>query len=249
MQLLRGGGPRALAGVLTRTPRGLIRPLLPYSHAELIQWLRAQHVSWREDSSNLDPSHLRNRVRHELLPVLEGASPRLREHLVVLAHTLAEDEAHLCAELDRRCPSIDPWRADGGVPVTRVAGLSGPLRSRWLHAQAAQVGIGRVTRRQLATLNALLDDGLPGPSHCAAAGTCAAPQASCGWNHLAPWRTMTFASPPAIACRFRCRPGPSASAAPGRSPCTPSGHGVRPSERSPCARHAPATRSSTRTVR
>jgi len=161
MQLLRGGGPRALAGVLGRTAQGLIRPLLPYSHAELVQWLRSRQVPWREDSSNRDPGHLRNRVRHELLPVLEGASPRLREHLVVLAHTLAEDEAHLCAELDRRCPAIDPWRADGGVPVSHVVDLPTSLRSRWLHKQAAQVGIGRVTRRQLATFNALLDDGCP----------------------------------------------------------------------------------------
>jgi hypothetical protein len=80
---------------------------------------------------------------------------------VSLAAALAEDEAFLADELARRAPWIDPWSPDGGVPLRAIASLPGALRTRWLHAQAARCGIGRVTRRQVELLHVLLDRGRP----------------------------------------------------------------------------------------
>lgn len=147
LQLLRGAGPRAMSGIHP-LHQGLIRPLLPFSSAEIRQWLLRKGLEWREDSSNISPRHLRNRIRHEVLPQLEGIEPAIRNHLVHLAHTLAEDERAMAEDLQGRGLWIDPWHPDGGVPIEALAGLPRALQTRWLHAQVARAGLGNATRRQ-----------------------------------------------------------------------------------------------------
>jgi len=161
MQLLRGAGPRAMAGIAASTDTGVIRPLLPWRRLEIVDWLQRRGIPWIEDSSNADLGHLRNRVRHVVLPELRRSSPRIDDHLVHLADALAADEALFAAELERAALWISPWVPDGGVPVGALRALARPLRSRWLHAQAARAGIGRVTRRQTALLHRLVEESSP----------------------------------------------------------------------------------------
>ncbi len=147
LQLLRGAGPRAMAGIHSRD-RNIVRPLLPFSGSQIREWLLLQGLRWREDSSNLSPEHLRNRVRHEVLPLVEGIAPRIRTHLVRLAQALADVEDCMSQELKERNLWIDPWHPDGGVPVEALAELPRALQTRWLHAQVARVGLPSVTHRQ-----------------------------------------------------------------------------------------------------
>lgn len=155
VQILRGAGPRALAGIAARQG-DLLRPLLPWSHNELCRWLTDHDTTWREDSSNASPVHLRNRVRHEALPALEAVEPSARRHLVRLSRTLAMDEAYFTTLLDQYAKWIDPWHPGGGVAIKSIADLDPALRVRWLHAQAARAAIGRVTHRQGELLRQLL---------------------------------------------------------------------------------------------
>lgn len=161
VQMLRGGGPRALAGIAAQTRSDVIRPLLPWTRDDIATWLQTQGIRWREDSSNRDLELLRNRVRHELLPVLEAASPALRRHLVHLAESLSSTEAYFSHELTRRALWIDPWEPDGGVPTPAVRELPPPLRLRWLHAQARSIGLERVTRRQSELFEEMIGAGRP----------------------------------------------------------------------------------------
>jgi tRNA(Ile)-lysidine synthase len=161
VQLLRGGGPRALSGIEAATAHGVVRPLLPWSRSEIRTWLDERGIAWRDDSSNFDLDHLRNRVRLDLLPGLESVSPSVRDHLVHLARTLAADESFLAGELAARARWIDPWDPDGGVPEVTIHSLAPPLRTRWLHAQTARVGVERVTRRQAALFGEMIEDGHP----------------------------------------------------------------------------------------
>ena len=161
MQLLRGAGPRALAGIAADTTTGVIRPLLPWRRGEIIAWLRDHDVSWIDDSSNLDLGHLRNVVRHLVLPHLREVAPRIDDHVVHLAAALADDEDFFAAELARAALWLDPWDPDGSIPLEEMRSLARPLRSRWIHAQSARAGIGRVTRRQIELLHRLLDEGDP----------------------------------------------------------------------------------------
>jgi len=161
MQLLRGGGTRALAGIAAETSNDVIRPLLEWNRADILEWLTENGHTWCEDSSNRDLAHLRNKVRHEILPSLRPTSPGIDSHLVALAGRLAEDEAFFSARLREHDLWIDPWAADGGVPLDEVRELPAPLRSRWLHAQAERTEIGRVSRRQLEIFNKMIQSGAP----------------------------------------------------------------------------------------
>lgn len=78
---LRGGG---LSGMVGMEPRrqDIIRPLLTLTRAETVAYCRAWNLSPLEDASNSDPRFLRNRVRHELLPLLESLNPTIRATLL-----------------------------------------------------------------------------------------------------------------------------------------------------------------------
>jgi len=161
LQLLRGAGPRAMAGIEERTASGVIRPLLPWGRDEISSWATEHGCSWRDDSSNTDPDRLRNRVRHRVLPDLEDETPRLRDHLVNLAGALAETERYLSSQVAERAAFIDPWHPGGGVELAALRELPRALRSRWLQAQVYRLGLGAATRRQLALFHSLLDRDAP----------------------------------------------------------------------------------------
>jgi tRNA(Ile)-lysidine synthase len=161
LQLLRGAGPRALAGIAAITPDGAIRPLLPWHREEITEWLEHHRIEWREDSSNLDTHRLRNRVRHVVLPNLESETTNLRNHLVNLSAAIAESEEFLAVELERRAVFADPWDPSGGVEAAALAELPRALRTRWLHGQMLRLRVHRTTRRQLELFHLMLDSGEP----------------------------------------------------------------------------------------
>ncbi|MEO6222015.1 MAG: tRNA lysidine(34) synthetase TilS [Vicinamibacterales bacterium] len=74
MRLLRGAGSRGMSGI--RAERGLyVRPFLACRRSDVRAWLDAQGETCCEDSTNADTSIVRNRVRHELLPIIERMAP------------------------------------------------------------------------------------------------------------------------------------------------------------------------------
>lgn len=93
--LLRGSGITGLGGIPWKTDEGHIRPLLEISRKEIRDWLRRWDVPWREDSSNASLTLTRNRIRHELLPLLQKEwNPEVSRALYRLADVArAEDEA------------------------------------------------------------------------------------------------------------------------------------------------------------
>jgi tRNA(Ile)-lysidine synthase len=71
LRLIRGAGVRGLAGIEPVAGDRFVRPLIECERAELRAYLEERHLRFREDESNLDRAFLRNRIRHDLLPVLE----------------------------------------------------------------------------------------------------------------------------------------------------------------------------------
>jgi tRNA(Ile)-lysidine synthase len=73
-RLMRGTGLRGLRGIAARRPLGtglsVVRPLLQATRAEILDYLHGLSQPYREDASNRDPRFTRNRIRHELLPLL-----------------------------------------------------------------------------------------------------------------------------------------------------------------------------------
>jgi tRNA(Ile)-lysidine synthase len=85
MRLIRGAGLDGLAGMWPERQIGslrIIRPLLAVTRKEVLEYLRARGLKYREDSSNANRQFLRNRIRHELLPLLErDYNPGIRDVL------------------------------------------------------------------------------------------------------------------------------------------------------------------------
>ena len=112
LNLLRGSGLGGVRGIPSR--RGdIVRPLLLQRRAALRALLDAAGITYRLDPSNEDPAHLRNRVRGQLLPLLEELRPGAVERIGQFARLAADDDALLdevaAAELSRRTTP------DGGI--------------------------------------------------------------------------------------------------------------------------------------
>jgi tRNA(Ile)-lysidine synthase len=91
----RGSGIRGLRGILERDG-ALARPLLPWTRLELARHARASQLRWREDATNAGGQARRNRLRHQVLPLLEAeVAPGARRNLARLAAMAAEREEAL----------------------------------------------------------------------------------------------------------------------------------------------------------
>ncbi|HEX16193.1 MAG: tRNA lysidine(34) synthetase TilS [Deltaproteobacteria bacterium] len=132
MAFLRGAGLRGLKGI--PPVRGIyIRPMLRLWRREVQEYAAERGLPFVVDSSNLDPSYLRNRIRHEVLPMLEGINPRIRERLLEMAEVLREEDEALQEvshrEKERLCRRDGPgWR----LQVEELLRLPKGLRSRVL---------------------------------------------------------------------------------------------------------------------
>jgi tRNA(Ile)-lysidine synthase len=108
-KLVRGAWTEGLSGihpVLILEPGSILRPFLDNTHAVIEAWLLDLHQSWREDASNHDLAHTRNRIRWELLPLLRTFNPRIAGQLARLASISADEEAYWGKEVDRLLPSL-----------------------------------------------------------------------------------------------------------------------------------------------
>lgn len=93
LRLCRGTSPGGLRGMQAKTSEGFIRPLLWASRAEILRYLEEKGLPFREDATNREGFCQRNRVRHEILPLLEKIfHPRVRRVLCRYADLAAEDD-------------------------------------------------------------------------------------------------------------------------------------------------------------
>lgn len=111
LKLLRGAGTRGLAGIYPKRKvlpgKGhIIRPMLGVQRPEVKRYLAAIGQEWREDSSNHELRHTRNRIRREVLPVLERVNPSLRSSLADVAEIARAEEEHWLGEVNGLLPSV-----------------------------------------------------------------------------------------------------------------------------------------------
>jgi tRNA(Ile)-lysidine synthase len=154
-KFLRGAWTEGLSGIypVVEFPEGrVLRPLLTATRAEIEAYLGARSQNWREDSSNRHLSFTRNRIRHELLPLLESWNPHLREHLAQMAQLARDEEVWWQDELHRRAPQLilpgSPVRGGGrasagdglALDITRLLALAPALERRLLRYCAEQLG-------------------------------------------------------------------------------------------------------------
>lgn len=157
-KLLRGSGPRGVAGIRRRL-RNVVRPLLGFRRGELLVYLKEKGVEFRLDSTNLVSDRPRTFLRWQVLPLLEGAFPKAVEHLAWFAEELGEEDELLTQLALAQAPLLQLGRSRSWE---KVAALPQPLRRRWLQAQAALLPLQEPpSRRQFSLFCALLDRGEP----------------------------------------------------------------------------------------
>ncbi len=76
INLSRGTGIEGLTGIPPVNGHYL-RPLLPFSRNELVTYAKANQIDWREDSSNRQTKYLRNKLRHDVIPILKEINPAI----------------------------------------------------------------------------------------------------------------------------------------------------------------------------
>jgi len=144
MHWLRGSGLAGLRGMLPETPLTeyrlleeedlsqrsslrLIRPLLEVPRKAIEAYCREHGLQPRFDLSNLDTTYYRNRLRHELIPYLEGYNPNIREVVRRMARVIADDYAWLRADLLRTWPQVVIYEDNEAIVFDRARWRMLPL--------------------------------------------------------------------------------------------------------------------------
>ena len=76
INVTRGTGLEGLTGI-PETNGHIVRPLLPFSREMILEYAKNNNLAWREDSSNASTKYLRNKLRHDVIPILKELNPQL----------------------------------------------------------------------------------------------------------------------------------------------------------------------------
>jgi tRNA(Ile)-lysidine synthase len=156
LRALRGSAPSGLAGIASRSRSGVIRPLLGFTHSDLVAHVRERGLDFHDDPANQDPRHLRSWLRRDLLPALEGRlGKQLRGDLLRLGRAAARDRRAWDAVLNR-LPGLDLKHDATGFDVARgiLRGYDDALAAAVLRAAARRAGfvLGPIRARQVLAL-------------------------------------------------------------------------------------------------
>lgn len=138
LHLIRGSGLAGLRGMLPVSPLPgapeltLLRPLLAISRQDIETYCAAHRLQPVYDQSNSDTTYLRNRIRHELLPLLTQYNPQINHHLQQLAAITAADYALLEEWFQPFWQSVYVEQGEGWLALARARWLELPLSHRRL---------------------------------------------------------------------------------------------------------------------
>lgn len=156
--LVRGSGLRGLCGIPPMRGR-IVRPLLTVSRETVLDYLRAEGLTWVEDSTNALDDCTRNRLRHNVLPLLKRENPNLLDRITTQSALLREDDRYL----DEQAQALlDTAQRDGGWHCPTLCAASDALRRRALRLLVRQGLPQDVSASHIAALQALLEN--PSPS-------------------------------------------------------------------------------------
>lgn len=132
LQLLRGAGPRGLAGMpsvralASGDAARLVRPLLEVPRARIEAYARRHRLHWAQDDSNRDTALDRNYLRHEILPLVQKRFPAYRQTWLRASRNFAD-----LSEIAEECAAADAQGAlePDGLRLSRLSTLS-PARAR-----------------------------------------------------------------------------------------------------------------------
>lgn len=134
------------------------RPLIGVRKAELREWMLTRRFKWREDASNGENDVVRNRLRNEVLPLLDEIAGRDVSPMLVRAARVDEGFRELATWAVRRADAVDP---QGRIHLGVLRSLPATLQAEVMAAFLAGHGIGGVSAELIGRCVKLADPAGP----------------------------------------------------------------------------------------
>ena len=145
MHIVRGTGLKGLGGIAP-AQGNVIRPMLKVTRQDVESFLEEWCLDHMEDSSNASDAFLRNRIRHNVMPLLKAENPRLAENMSRMALRLREDELLLSSQGNLEVlPTVESLK---NMPKA--------LRNRYLDAFLKRSGVREPEDSHIALAEALV---------------------------------------------------------------------------------------------
>lgn len=170
LNLCRGAGLEGLCGI-PRERGKILRPLLGVSREEIEEYCHEHGLEYVTDSSNLTDDYTRNRVRHQVLPVLRGLNPRFVQSAAAAAGLLTQDREYLNM---RALELLERSRNEWGLEAAALLSEGRSVRSRAVKLFLEECGGSQLERKHIDEALSVLERGggadLPGVRVCCAQG-------------------------------------------------------------------------------
>jgi len=138
INLSRGTGIKGLTGIPSRT-RNIVRPLLPFTRKQILKFANSSKLAWREDLSNAETKYLRNKIRHDIVPLLKELHPTFMTNFTETQEFLKQ----ISEIADNHISQLkkDIFKEDGEVIRIKIESLRAlePLEA-YLHALFSAYG-------------------------------------------------------------------------------------------------------------
>ena len=164
LHLVRGAGLDGLTGI--PPVRGiLIRPLLAIPQSDIAAYLEQEGIPHVEDSSNFDLTYARNRLRQEVVPVLQELNPAFISTLTANLDHLREDRDLLEGMAQRAIQEARVTEGRVSIPASTLAALDHPIAVRAVKLLLAKVEYYQISSVHLDQILALAASTSPSASH------------------------------------------------------------------------------------
>ncbi|MCI9193556.1 MAG: tRNA lysidine(34) synthetase TilS [Acutalibacter muris] len=181
LNLCRGAGLEGLCGIPRQRGR-VLRPLLGVSRKEIEEYCRENGLRYVTDSSNLTDGYTRNKLRHQVLPVLKGLNPRFIQAAAGTAELLVRDRDCLMGQAEAL---LEGARGLWGLETKALISEEKSVRSRAVKLFLERSGGVNLERKHIEEALEILERGggadLPGVRvSCAQGVLWAGDKAGCG---------------------------------------------------------------------
>jgi len=183
LNLLRGTSLRGLCGIPSVRGR-IVRPMLGVTQAEVDEYLQENGLSHVEDSSNGENACRRNRLRHEVLPLLLRENPALPLSVLRSCALLRQDED----ELERLAEAaLGRAGRPGGISCSALSGEPDAVRTRAVRKLLREIRAPKLSASHIAAVDRLMVSG-------SVSGCCSLPG---GWTAAREYDLLTLSKVPA----------------------------------------------------
>lgn len=113
----RGTGLDGLTGI-PETNGAIIRPLLPFTRAEIEAYAKKNGIIWREDESNSSTKYFRNKIRHKVVPILKELNPNFFQSFDTTLSNLQESQQLVTQGVETLNKTLVQKNADGNFTLS-----------------------------------------------------------------------------------------------------------------------------------